>query len=279
MILSVEKIYNDLKVELKDNIEKLNKSIRISLLRIGNNPGAISFEKSIIKEANDYGIEIETNIFDSSVNAEDIKRFITDKNQDEKISGILPLFPMEANFDSTVISQYLDYKKDLDGLTDKNISKLIMIKDNRDLKNISSTAVATFEFLKSIISIEGKDVLIINRSNIIGKPLMHLLINENATVTIGHSKSKDLESKMKNYDIVISAIGKAEYFKDIEFKEGAIVIDLGFSFIDGKYYGDFRKEDFENTNIKFLPSMGGIGKINANIILRNAYLNEVENDI
>lgn len=274
MIISIDEFYKKINNELKQNIENLIFSPAVSLIRIGNNPGAISYEKSIVKEAKNLGVICKTKVFDTNTSQEEIIRYIHIQNQDKDIHGILIFTPIEGEYDRIEILNSIEKSKDVDGLSNKNYAEILQKKSYR---NIATTAVAIRDYLNYITNLKSKDILIINRSLIIGKPLSFMLLNDDATVTVAHSKTKLLEDKMKNYDIVISAVGKAEIFSNIDLKENVIVIDAGYSFKDGKYFGDFVKDEFKDNKVKYLPAVGGIGRINSNIILRNVYLNGVEN--
>ena len=275
MELSIKKIYDKFTQDLKMQIENSNRKFVLSTIRVGENLGAKSFEKSIIREASKLGVEVRDSHFAKNTTKEDILKYLDIQNNDDVVTGILILTPLEIDFNQKEILNQIDVSKDVDGLNIKSTQNLYL---DRDYTNVSTTASATLFYLKNIINLEGKDILIINRSNIIGKPLINMLIDNDATVTIAHSKSKNLDEKIKYYDIVISAIGRANYFKEIEFKKDAIIIDLGISAKDGKYYGDFDYRYLKNKEISYLPSLKGIGRLNANFIIRNTYLNGVKND-
>lgn len=271
MILSIEDFYKELHSNLLTKIQKYHRKFNISLIRVGEDIGAISYEKSIIKEAKKLNFNINIKVFKKYTESRDIINYLKEENK--KSDGVLIFSPLEVDFNFKLIFDCIDEDKDVDGLNSKNLVKLF----DGDYINTPTTALSIFEYLKYLIDLKGKDVLIINRSLLIGKPLGIMLLNEGSTVTIAHSDTVNLTDKMKNYDVIISAIGKPEYFKNIKLKENSIIIDVGISQKLGKYYGDF-KNNFHNSNIKYLPSIGGIGRINSNIILRNTYLNGVKND-
>lgn len=273
MILSVNELLDKLNTNLKNDIQKSKIVPVLSMIRVGGDPGSISYEKSVIQRAQIVGIELDINVLEENASFEEISSLINQKNIDKKINGILVFSPIKGQ-NMGEIFNLIDKDKDVDGQSDYSIINLF---ESENYINVATTAFATLEFLREITVLEGKDVLIINRSKIIGKPLSYMLTNENATVTVAHSKTKDLISKMKYADIIISGIGKPEYFENVEFKEGAIVIDLGYSLDENNIpKGDF-KNIYQNSTIRYLPSKGGIGKLNSNIILRNTYLNGVRN--
>lgn len=273
MILSIDSLLEQLNMDLGKKVKKLEKKPTLSTIRIGNNSGVISYEKSILKSAKNLGFDIDTNVFDENDSEEKIRKLIISKNEDNKVNGIL-IFSPAKNHDIDEYFNLISLEKDVDGQNSKSIINLF----NLDYINVATTALATLEYLQSITDLNSKDILVINRSKIIGIPLSFMLQKENATVTIAHSKTKNIYEKIKNSDIVISAIGKPEILKIEDFKENAIVIDIGYS-IDknGNVRGDFDSSNFKELNIKYLPPIDGIGRINSNIILRNTYINEVRN--
>lgn len=275
MELSIKKIYEKFSNELKTKIDNSKRKFILSTIRVGENGGAKSFEKSILKEAEKLGVEVRNIHFEKKTSKEDILKYLDEQNKDDEVSGILVFTPLEVDFDQKEILNNIEISKDVDGLNIKSVQNLYL---DKEYVNVPTTATATLLYLKEITELSGKDILIINRSNIIGKPLFNMLIESDATVTISHSKTKNLENKIKDYDIVVSAIGKANHFKEVQFKKNAILIDLGISLKDGKYYGDFDYKYLEDKEISYLPSLKGIGRLNANFIIRNTYLNGVKND-
>ncbi|EHR35067.1 tetrahydrofolate dehydrogenase/cyclohydrolase catalytic domain-containing protein [Helcococcus kunzii] len=275
MIIKVDNFIRKMNTELKSNIEKLEFIPKLQLVRIGNDIGAKSFEKSIFKEAKKIGIDVDVKIFYKCDSESEIIEFIEQVNEDNTINGILLFLPIDNKFNQRKILNTISPKKDVDGLNIKSLAKLFITDEYR---NVPTTALSTLEFLQSLTNLEGKDVLVINRSLIIGKPLYFMLSNENATVQMAHSKTADIYEKMANADIIISAIGKPKFFKTEKFKKDAIIVDLGVSTLGGLLYGDFDSSNYENLDIKYVPSIGGVGKINSNMILKNTYRNGVEND-
>ncbi len=275
MKLSIHEIYERFNKNLKEQIKSSDKKFILSTIRVGDNAGAKSFERSILREAGKLGVEVKNSFFKKNTSKEELLEYLTEQNKDRDINGILVFTPLDIDFDQKEILNNIDISKDVDGLNIKSSQNLYI---DKEYVNVPTTAVATLFYLKETLDLKGKDILIINRSNIIGKPLFNMLIDNDATVTVAHSKTKNIEDKIKDYDIVISAIGRPNHFKEIEFKKNAILIDLGISSEGGKYYGDFDYTYLEDKEISYLPSLEGIGKLNANFIIRNTYLNGVKND-
>lgn len=275
MILKTDKYIEKLNKDLKKRVEKLENTPLLYLIRVGDDKGSLSYEKSIYKEAKKININVKTKVFNNDSNEDEIIDFIETLNRDVKVSGILVFVPLCKKFSQKKILNSISSKKDVDGLNEESISKVIYSKDYH---NLPTTALSTLEYLKSITNLESKDVLIINRSLVVGKPLSLMMINEGATVQIAHSKTKNLNEKIASSDIVISAIGKKEILDTDDFKDDAIVIDLGYSIEDNNIYGDFCFDKLKDLNIKYLPSVGGIGKINSNMIIKNTIRNEEINE-
>lgn len=275
MILNINDFYKNLIEDLKLRISKLDNIPKLSIVRVGNDIGAISFEKSLMKEAKQIGLDISLETYEKDTDKQIIFDDIDKLNKDYSINGIIILSPIMTDLDNVRIYDLIDPDKDVEGLNILSLTNLIFIHKKGF---VPATADATYEYLKSITNLSGKDVLIINRSLIIGKPLAYLLDKENATVTMAHSKTNNIDQKIKSADIIVTAIGQADYFSNLEFKENAIVIDLGYSMKDGKCHGDIDFDSIKDSEVRYLPPLGGIGKINSNIILRNTIINGEEND-
>ncbi len=275
--LSCNQLYDQYNNYLKNLLKESGKKAKLLTIRVGEDLGAISYEKSLIKHCQNLGLEIETIILQENIEEEKVISCIDRANEDESVNGILIFQPMLGDYDKDYVLQRIDAKKDVDGITFDNKSKILELKDKR---NIPATASAIHHFIKSELEdITGKDVLIINRSHIIGIPLFFLLEKDNATVTVAHSRSKNIEGLMKDKDIIITAVGKSEIFKPDELKEGAIIIDMGISQnAQGKYTGDMDLESIKDKNIGYMPSIGGIGKITRNIIIENTTINSLGED-
>lgn len=275
--LSCNQLYDQYNNYLKNLLKESGKKAKLLTIRVGEDLGAISYEKSLIKHCQNLGLEIETIILQENIEEEKVISCIDRANEDESVNGILIFQPMLGDYDKDYVLQRIDAKKDVDGITFDNKSKILELKDKR---NIPATASAIHHFIKSELEdITGKDVLIINRSHIIGIPLFFLLEKDNATVTVAHSRSKNIEGLMKDKDIIITAVGKSEIFKPDELKEGAIIIDMGISQnAQGKYTGDMDLETIKDKNIGYMPSIGGIGKITRTIIIENIIINSLGED-
>ncbi|WP_311487851.1 bifunctional 5,10-methylenetetrahydrofolate dehydrogenase/5,10-methenyltetrahydrofolate cyclohydrolase [uncultured Helcococcus sp.] len=274
MIIDIKDYYDKLIKKLNKDISSLGFTPKLSTIRVGEDPAAISYEKSILREAKKLNIGVKNKVFEKNTTKKEIEKYLAQENKSDA-NGILIFSPMQVDFDQKIIFNKIDADKDVDGLSLKNFNKIF---SDQDYINLPTTATAALNFLRDNFDLASKNILLINRSLIIGKPLAMMLLNEDATVTIAHSKTSDVKNMMKDFDIIISAIGKARYFQNVELKNDALVVDLGISQKDDKYYGDFCRKDFIDSSIKYLPAIGGIGRLNACFILRNTYMNGVKND-
>ena len=274
MIIDIKDYYDNLIKKLNKDISNLEFKPKLSTIRVGEDPGALSYEKSILREAEKLNIDVKIKVFEKNTAEEEIEKYLVQENKSDT-NGILIFSPMLVDFDQKHIFSKINPDKDVDGLSFNNF-KNIFFED--DYINLPTTATATLNFLRDNFNLSSKNILLINRSLIIGKPLAMMLLNEDATVTIAHSKTLDVKNMMKDFDIIISAIGKAKYFQNVELKNDALLVDLGISEKNGKYYGDFNKDEFIDSSVKYLPAIGGIGRLNACFILRNTYMNGVKND-
>jgi len=266
-ILNCDELFKSNNDKLKNRIEGFSNAPKIATIRVSDDPGSISYEKAITNQCKKIGVDVHNFVFESNIKEDELINVIEDCNKDTDVNGILLFRPLDPKLDEGAILNHIDHKKDVDGCTDSNRNRLFSIDS---YQNLPATAVAICQYLKSICQLKGKKVLIINRSFTIGIPLFFMLLKENATVEIAHSKSLDIEDAMKDKDIIVTAVGRSEIFKPKELKKDAIIVDMGFSYdADGKITGDMSRKDIDALDINYMPSIGGIGKLTRTIILEN----------
>ena len=223
-------------------------------------------DKTIESYKNDLN-QYKEYLLSSNTKQKELIELIEKLNQDKRINGILLQSPIPANLDINEAFRTISPQKDVDGFNPVNVGKLVLNQDTF----LSCTPYGIMKmFEKYNIDLTGKNVVILGRSNIVGKPLMHCCLNKNATVTVCHSKTQNLAQKAKEADILISAIGKAQFVTADMVKENAVVIDVGINRLEnGKITGDV---DFENVKEKasyITPVPGGVGPMTIAMLMNN----------
>lgn len=261
-----ENFRNEIKAYVNSRKENDLNLPRLEIILVGNDGGSEYYVKNAKKLSDNLGVLCEIHRFDENKKEEEIVELIEKLNTDEKVHGIMLQLPLPKNFNEKYIISKIDYKKDVDGLTDINIGKFY----SGEKSFIPCTPKGIVELIKSTgEEIAGKNAVIIGRSNIVGKPVAQLLLNENATVTICHSKTKDLNKVCKEADILICAIGRPAFINGDYIKEGSIVIDVGTSMVEGKLAGDVVFVEAIEKAAFVTPVPGGVGAMTTTMLLKN----------
>ena len=246
-------------------INNINDSLKLVVLQVGNNESSNIYIKNKEKLCNRVGILFEHIKYDSITETKLISK-IEELNNDKSVTGILVQLPLPKEIDEKKVINSINPEKDVDGLTTSNIGKLF----SGEKGIIPCTALGILEILNSInIPLEGANVVIVGRSRLVGLPLAGLLLRQNATVTVCHSKTKDLKEKTKQADILIVATGNKGLITKEFVKDGAVVIDVGITKVEGKLYGDC---DFDNIKDKckaITPVPGGVGPLTVTMLINN----------
>lgn len=261
-ILDAKELVENKIEELKNRVNKLNRKPKLAIIRVGDDYASGKYVANKIKRCKEVGIESEVIHFSKDVYELEIAHKIKLLNNDSEVTAILLQLPLPKHLDEDYLTNLIDPKKDVDGFTIENMGKLMLNQEG----NVACTPKGIMAILKeNHIDLNGKDVLIINRSNIVGKPLSMLMLQENATVTIAHSKTKNLETKVWNADIVITAIGKPNFFEAKDFRPGTVIIDVSINFDEnGKMCGDVKKSDYNRLvekGCKISPVPNGVGQM------------------
>ena len=265
MILEGKTLKENILNDLTNEISKLETKPTLVVIQVGEDPASKVYVSQKEKMANRVGINFIHNKQEESISEEELIDIINEYNIDNEVDGILVQMPLPKHINENNIQNAIDYNKDVDGLTDINAGRLLHNKDSL----IACTSLGIIELLKYYnISITSKNVVIVGRSNLVSKPLYSLFINENATVTMCHSKTVNLEKYTKEADILVVAVGKKHFITKDMIKENSTIIDVGINRVDNKLYGDV---DFENVKdiANITPVPGGVGQMTVAMLGKN----------
>lgn len=265
-----KKVSQELMKKLKDFVYKrLENGLKtpcVASILIGNDKGSLFYIRNQRKICKEVGIEFKNIVLDENIEEDEIIKVIENLNKDKNVHGIILQMPLPKALNDEKVVNKIYPSKDIDGLTDVNSGKFY--KGEKCF--IPCTAQGILEIIKSTKeNISGKRAVVLGRSVIVGKPIAQLLVNEDATVTICHSKTKDVKSICKDADIIVSAMGIPKFVKEDFVKKGAIVVDVGFSVLDGKMVGDI---DYDNVFKKagfITPVPGGVGSVTSTMLIKN----------
>ena len=276
---TARKIKQDLKEKIYlDYISQNKRAPKLIVILVGDNMASKVYVAGKVKAAENVGIETEVVKFEYDVKPSQVIAAIEKMNKDDNVDGILVQLPLPNQFVTNEILNTISPEKDVDGLTYVNLGKML---DKDEDGFLGCTPSGVLELLKEYeIDVAGKDVTIVNRSLLVGKPLAVLLTHLNATVTVCHTKTKDINTKLKNSDIVVSAVGVKNFIKKEMVKDGAIVIDVGITRdeITNKICGDV---DFENVAPKtsfITPVPGGVGPMTIAMLMKNVLIARQKKD-
>lgn len=241
---------------------------KLAIIRVGEKPDDMSYERSAVKKMETFGLRVQTFVFPKDISDEDFKEAFQKINKDQDVAGILLLRPLPGQIKEKEIEAMIDPQKDLDGISPVNIAKVF----SGDPSGFAPcTAEAVIEILKANnISIEGKRAAVIGRSMVIGKPLSMLLLKENATVTICHTRTKELPEICRQAEILVAAAGKAGMVEESWVSDGAVVIDVGINVDEnGKLCGDVDQASMESRNLLLTPVPGGVGAVTTAVLAKH----------
>lgn len=273
VIIDGKELAKKIRGQVAEEVEKLkNRGVnpKLAVIMVGEDPASKVYVKNKSKACNEVGIEFEEFLLDKTIEKKELIELIEKLNRRQDIHGILLQSPIPEHLDIYDAFATIDYRKDVDGFHPINIGRLAL---NRQTF-ISCTPHGILKMLQEYnINLKGANVVILGRSNIVGKPLAQVLLNNDATITICHSKTKNIDKITKNADILISAIGKAKFVTKDMVKQGAVVIDVGINRgEDGKLVGDV---DFVNVSKKasyITPVPGGVGPMTVAMLLHNVVI-------
>ena len=269
-IIDGKDLAKKIRKELKNKVNFLKEkgiNPKLAVIMVGDNSSSEVYVRNKSKACEKVGIDFEEYLFDKDITEETLLETIDKLNNDNSIHGILLQSPVPSHIDINKAFRRISPEKDVDGFNPVNVGNLTIGEDCF----ISCTPYGIIKMLEEYnIETEGKDAVILGRSNIVGKPMIQCMLSKNSTVTVCHSRTKNIEEKIKRADILIAAIGKEKFVKENMVKEGAVVIDVGINRLeDGSIVGDV---DFENISKKasyITPVPGGVGPMTIAMLLNN----------
>lgn len=265
MIVDGKKLQENKLIMFSNEINSINDKLKLAVVQVGNDESSNVYVKNKRIICEKVGVLFEHIKYDY-ISESDLVNKIKALNNDSTVTGILVQLPLPDDIDEKVIIDTIDPKKDVDGLTTSNIGRLFSGKKGI----VPCTALGIMEILKSInTNLEGLDAVIVGRSKLVGLPLIKLLLNENITVTSCHSKTKNLQEKTSKADILIVAVGEKHLIKEDFVKNGAIVIDVGISRVEGKLYGDCDFDSVKDRVSFITPVPGGVGPLTITMLINN----------
>ena len=254
-----------LKEQVEKGLETLTWVPKLTIIRVGENPDDISYEKGATKKLTSFGLEVESKVFPGDISDEAFKKEFAAINADASVDGILMLRPLPKQINEQDIEKMIDPAKDLDGISPVNIAK-VFSGDTSGFAPCTAEAVVCMLKMNDI-ALSGKRVAVVGRSMVVGRPLSMLLLHENATVTICHSRSENLPEICREADILVVAAGKAGMVGAESVRAGQVVLDVGIHVgADGNLCGDTRFAEVEPVVEAITPVPGGVGTVTSTIL-------------
>lgn len=273
VIIDGKKIAGEINEEIKEEVSRIteqgHRKPTLAVVLVGDDPASSIYVSRKEKSCIATGINSIVKKLSADISQEELITLISKMNDDDNIDGILVQLPLPPHIDSDEVTNYISPSKDVDGFGIVNLGKLILNKPFL----IPCTPAGILELLRrSGCEIAGKNTVVLGRSNIVGKPAAMLMMHNNSTVTICHSKTRNIEEISANADILIAAIGKANFVRGEMVKEGAYVIDVGINRVDGKLVGDVCFEEAVEKAAAITPVPGGVGPMTVAMLLKNTMI-------
>lgn len=263
-----KKVSDGIKEYVSKELETLSFVPKLAIVRVGENPDDMSYERSATKKLKSFGLDVASYVFPQDISDEDFKKAFKDINEDDEVTGILLLRPLPRTINEKDIENMIDPKKDLDGISPINIAKVFA----GDTTGFSPcTAEAVIEVLKAYdIELTGKRVTVVGRSMVVGKPVSMLLLKENATVTMTHTRTIDLKKTCSDAEIVIAAAGRAKMLNSDYCGQDAVMIDVGINVDEnGKLCGDVDYATLDGKASAATPVPGGVGTVTTAVLAKH----------
>lgn len=263
-----KKVSDGIKEYVSKELETLSFVPKLAIVRVGENPDDMSYERGATKKLKSFGLDVASYVFPQDISDEAFKKAFKDINEDDEVTGILLLRPLPHTINEKDIENMIDPKKDLDGISPINIAKVFA----GDTTGFSPcTAEAVIEVLKAYdIELTGKRVTVVGRSMVVGKPVSMLLLKENATVTMTHTRTVDLKKTCSDAEIVIAAAGRAKMLNSDYCGQDAVMIDVGINADEnGKLCGDVDYATLDGKASAATPVPGGVGTVTTAVLAKH----------
>ena len=264
-----EKVLKEIEKEHSELEKKVGRKAGLAVIIVGENPASQIYVRNKIKACEKVGFHSETIRLDEHITEENLLLEIEKLNNDNNIDGILVQLPIPKHINELKVINAISAEKDVDGFHTTNIGKMMIGDETGFLPCTPAGVIQMFEEYN--IDLEGKDVLVIGQSNIVGKPMTLLLIKKRATVQVCNSKTKNLPEKLQKADVVVAAAGSPKLVKGSDVKEGVVVIDIGINRVDGKICGDVDFEEVSQKASYITPVPGGVGPMTIAMLIKNTF--------
>ncbi|WP_409935230.1 bifunctional methylenetetrahydrofolate dehydrogenase/methenyltetrahydrofolate cyclohydrolase FolD [Leptotrichia massiliensis] len=264
-----EKVLKEIEKEHSELEKKVGRKAGLAVIIVGENPASQIYVRNKIRACEKVGFHSETIRLDENITEENLLLEIEKLNNNSNIDGILVQLPIPKHIDGLKIINAISAEKDVDGFHTTNIGKMMIGDETGFLPCTPAGVVHMFEEYN--IELEGKDVLVIGQSNIVGKPMTLLLIKKRATVQVCNSKTKNLSEKLQKADVVVAAAGSPKLIKATDVKEDVVVIDVGINRVDGKLCGDVDFEEVSKKASFITPVPGGVGPMTIAMLIKNTF--------
>jgi len=266
------KTKEQLKIKVEDFKNKFGRTITLAVILVGTNPASQVYVKNKIKATEYVGMKSLSFTLPEETTEKELEEVILALSNDKTVDGILVQLPLPKHINESKILKLIPPEKDVDGFHAENVGKLLLGEPT----TVACTPFGVMKMLESEnVELSGKNAVVIGRSNIVGKPMALLLLKENCTVTVCHSKTKNLKEICSNADVLVAAIGRPKFVTEDMVKDGAVVIDVGINRTENGLVGDV---DFDNVSKKaslITPVPGGVGPMTIAMLLENTYLSAV----
>ena len=264
-----DKILKEIENEHSELKAKVGRKAGLAVIIVGENPASQIYVRNKIRACERVGFHSETIRLDENITEENLLLEIEKLNNDNNIDGILVQLPIPKHINELKVINAISAEKDVDGFHTTNIGKMMIGDETGFLPCTPAGVIQMFEEYN--IDLEGKDVLVIGQSNIVGKPMTLLLIKKRATVQVCNSKTKNLPEKLQKADVVVAAAGSPKLVKGSDVKEGVVVIDIGINRVDGKICGDVDFEEVSQKASYITPVPGGVGPMTIAMLIKNTF--------